>query len=104
MTYLPESLIQHDSYIYMYITRQSKVYKRRKYIRYLSNGLFTVNPIKLDVIRMHTLLCIGLSVIGLPSKFIGIITVFTFFLNHMQRSLVFFKDSFLLFRQISCKM
>ena len=63
MTYLPESLILHDSYI----TRQSKGPKGRKCIRYIS---FTASPI---VIHLHTLLYIRVS--GLPSNFIGIITV-----------------------------
>ena len=87
MTYLPESLIQHYKLVNQRFANVGSI------IRYLSNGLFTVNPIKLDVILLHTLVYI--SVIRLLSNFIGIITVFTFFKNHMQRSLVFFKDYFL---------
>ena len=47
MTYLPESLISHDIYIYL-----------ASVFRYLSYALFTVNPIKLNVIHLHTLLYI----------------------------------------------
>ena len=58
-------------------TWQSKVRKRRKCIRYLSYGLFTVNPIKVNVIYLHTLLYISVS--RLPSNFIGIITMSSHF-------------------------
>ena len=73
MTYLLESLILHDSY--------NKLGNQRfaKYIRYLSIGLFTGNPIKLDVIHLHTLLYISVS--GLPSNFIGIILCLHIFLK-----------------------
>ena len=75
MTYLPESLILHDSYsIYAW---QSKIRKGRKCIRYISYGLFTVNPIKVNVIHLHTLLYISVS--RLPSNFIGIITMSSHF-------------------------
>ena len=56
---------------------QSQIRKRRKCIRYLSYGLFTVNPIKVNVIHLHTLLCISVS--RLPSNFIGIITMSSHF-------------------------
>ena len=49
MTYLPESLILHESYINSAIKGLQ---------RYLSNGLFTVYPIKLYVIHLPTLLYI----------------------------------------------
>ena len=71
MTYLPEY------YMIVIYTWQSKVRKRRKCIRYLSYSLFTVNPIKLNVIHLLTLLYISVS--RLPSNFIGKITVFAFF-------------------------
>ena len=64
MTYLHESLLLHDSYIYWATTC----------IRNLSIGLFTLNPIKLDAIHLHTFLYISVS--GLPSNFIGIISQF----------------------------
>ena len=57
---------------------QSKIRKRRKCIRYLSYGLFTVNSIKVNVIHLHTLLYISVS--RLPSNFIGIITMSSNFL------------------------
>ena len=76
MTYLPESLILHDVVIY---TWQSKVGKRRKCILYLSYCLFTVNPIKVNVIHLHTLLTLYISVSRLPSNFIGILLCLTFF-------------------------
>ena len=56
---------------------QSQIRKRRKCIRYLSYGLFTVNPVKVNVIHLHTLLCISVS--RLPSNFIGIITMSSHF-------------------------
>ena len=46
MTYLPEY------YMIVIYTWQSKVRKRKKCIRYLSYSLFTVNPIKLNVIHL----------------------------------------------------
>ena len=73
MSYLPESLILHDSYI------SSENQRFAKCLRYLSIGLFTVNPIKLDVIHLHTLLYISVS--GLPSNFIGIILCLHIFLK-----------------------
>ena len=66
-------------------------YKVERIVWYLIISLFTVNPIKLYVFPLPTLL--HTSVSGSPSNLIGIIyCIFTSLGNHMQRSLVFFKD------------